>query len=174
MIAAALRPLAAVALVGLIGSIDGCIQTGEPSSPLVPGQPAASAEGTGTVTGITDGDTLRLEVDGVELRVRLVGIDTPEVYPDVECFGPEAEDALAALAPRGSTLSYAYDQDPRDQYDRELMYLFTADGTFINFELVAQGYAEALVVQPNDLYYDDFLAAERDAQAEGLGQWGQC
>jgi micrococcal nuclease len=174
MIVAALRPLAAVALVGLIGSIDGCIQTGEPSTPIVPGQPAASAEGTGTVTGITDGDTLRLEVDGIERRVRLVGIDTPEVFPDVECFGPEAEDALAALAPRGSTLSYAYDQDPRDQYDRELMYLFTADGTFINFELVAQGYAEALVVQPNDLYYDDFVAAELDAKAEGLGQWGQC
>ena len=87
---------------------------------------------------------------------------------------PQMELWLMTLAPRGSTLSYAYDQDPRDQYDRELMYLFTADGTFINFELVAQGYAEALVVQPNDLYYDDFLAAERDAQAEGLGQWGQC
>ncbi|MDX2026503.1 thermonuclease family protein [Microcella sp.] len=174
MIAATLRPLAALALVGLLGSIDGCLQTGEPSVPLQPGVPAASAEGTGTVVGITDGDTLRLEVDGVELRVRLVGIDTPEVYPDVECFGPEAEDALAALAPRGSTLSYAYDRDPRDQYDRELMYLFTTDGTFINYELVAQGYAEALVVEPNDRYYDDFVIAEREAQSQGLGQWGQC
>lgn len=174
MIAATLRPLAALALVGLLGSIDGCLQTGEPSVPLQPGVPAASAEGTGTVVGITDGDTLRLEVDGVELRVRLVGIDTPEVYPDVECFGPEAEDALAAFAPRGSTLSYAYDRDPRDQYDRELMYLFTTDGTFINYELVAQGYAEALVVEPNDRYYDDFVIAEREAQSQGLGQWGQC
>ncbi|MEN9620723.1 MAG: hypothetical protein RL499_916 [Actinomycetota bacterium] len=174
MIVAALRPLAVVALVGLLSSIDGCLQTGVPSTPLQPGQPAASAEGTGVVTEIVDGDTLRLEVDGAELRVRLVGIDTPEVYPDVECFGPEAEDALAALAPPGSTLSYAYDQDPRDQYDRELLYLFTSDGTFINYELVANGYAEALVVRPNDLYYDDFLVAERQAQADGLGQWGQC
>ncbi|MBA4248326.1 MAG: hypothetical protein C0444_08545 [Microbacterium sp.] len=174
MIASALRPLAAIALVGLLGSIDGCLQSGEPSVPLQPGEPAASAEGTGTVTGITDGDTLRLDVDGTELRVRLVGIDTPEVYPEVECFGPEAEDALATFAPRGSTLSYAYDREQRDQYDRELMYLFTEDGTFINYELVAQGYAEALVVEPNDLYYDDFVAAEREAQSQGLGQWGQC
>ena len=75
--------------------------------PLQPVVPAASADGTGTVTGITDGDTLRLDVDGVELRVRLVGIDTPEVYPDVECFGPEAEDALAAFAPRVLELAAA-------------------------------------------------------------------
>ena len=174
MIAAALRPLAVVALVGMLGSIDGCLESGDPSAPLQPGSPAASAEGSGTVTSITDGDTLRLEVDGVELRVRLVGIDTPEVYPEVECFGPEADDALAALAPPGSTLAFAYDRDPRDQYDRELMYLFTADGTFINHELVAQGYARAVLFEPNDRYYDDLVAAERAAQDAGLGLWGQC
>lgn len=174
MIAAALRPLALVALVGLIGSIDGCLESGSPSVPLQPGSPAASAEGSGTVASITDGDTLRLDVDGVELRVRLVGIDTPEVYPDVECFGPEAEAALTALAPPGSTVSYAYDRDPRDRYDRELMYVFTADGTFINYELVAQGYAEAVLVEPNDRYYDDLVTAERAAQDAGLGRWGQC
>lgn len=174
MIAAALRPLAVVALVGVIGSIDGCLESGSPSVPLQPGSPAASAEGTGTVASITDGDTLRLEVDGVELRVRLLGIDTPEINPEVECFGPEAEAALAALAPPGSTLGFAYDRDPRDRYDRELMYLFTADGTFINYELVAQGYAEALLVEPNDRYSDDLVVAERAAQDAGLGRWGQC
>ena len=174
MIAAALRPLAVVALVGVIGSLDGCLGSGGTSTPLQPGSPAAVADGTGTVASITDGDTLRLEVDGVELRVRLLGIDTPEVYPDVECFGPEAEQALAALAQPGATLGFAYDRDPRDRYDRELMYLFTADGTFINYELVAQGYAEAVLVEPNDRYYDDLVTAERAAQDAGLGRWGQC
>ncbi len=174
MIAAPLRPLAVVALVGVIGSLDGCLGSGGTSTPVLPGSPAASAEGMGTVASITDGDTLRLEVDGVELRVRLVGIDTPEVYPDVECFGPEAEAALAALAPPGSTIGFAYDRDPRDRYDRELMYLFTADGAFINYELVAQGYAEAVLFEPNDQYYDDLVAAERAAQDAGLGRWGQC
>ncbi|MFN4001091.1 thermonuclease family protein [Microcella sp.] len=174
MIAAALRPLVVVALVGVIGSLDGCLDQGGTATPAQPGSPAASAEGVGTVTSITDGDTLRLEVDGVELRVRLVGIDTPEVYPEVECFGPEAEAALAALAPPGSTLAFAYDRDPRDPYDRELMYLFTADGTFINYELVAQGAARAVLFEPNDRYYDDLVAAERAAQNAGLGLWGQC
>lgn len=177
MIAAALRPLAVIALVGVIGSLDGCLGTGGTggtSTPQQPGSPAASAEGSGTVASITDGDTLRLEVDGAELRVRLLGIDTPEVSPDVECFGPEAEAALAALAPPGSTLGFAYDRDPRDRYDRELMYLFTADGTFINYELVAQGYAEAVLVEPNDRYYDDLVVAEAAARDAGLGRWGQC
>lgn len=177
MIAAALRPLALVALVGVIGSIDGCLGSGETSTPVqsvAPGSPAASAEGSGTVTSVTDGDTLRLEVDGIERRVRLIGIDTPEVFPDVECFGPEAEAALTDLAPPGSTLSFAYDRDPRDRYDRELMYLFTADGTFINYELVAQGFAEALLVEPNDRYVDDLVVAERAAQSAGLGLWGAC
>ena len=174
MIAAALRPLAVVALVGLIGSIDGCLDTSAPAPPQQPGTAAEAAEGTGTVVSITDGDTLRLEVDGAELRVRLVGIDTPEVYPEVECFGPEAEEALAALAAPGTTLGYAYDRDPRDQYDRELMYVFAPDGSLINYELVAQGFARAVLFEPNDRYWDDLRAAERAAQDAGLGLWGQC
>lgn len=174
MIADALRPLVVIALVGVIGSLDGCLSPSGTTAPAQPGSPAATAEGTGTVSSITDGDTLRLEVDGAELRVRLVGIDTPEVYPELECFGAEAEAALAELAPPGSTLGFAYDRDPRDQYDRELMYLFTADGTFVNYELVAQGFAEAVLFEPNDRYYDDLVAAERAAQRAGLGLWGQC
>ena len=174
MIAAALRPLAVVALVGLIGSIDGCLDTSAPASPQPPGTAAEAAEGIGTVVSITDGDTLRLEVDGAELRVRLVGVDTPEVYPEVECFGPEAEAALAKLAAPGTTLSYAYDRDPRDQYDRELMYIFAPDGSLINYERVAQGFARAVLFEPNDRYWDDLRAAERAAQDAGLGLWGQC
>lgn len=171
MIGSGTRALAVAAVVGLIGSLDGCLSGGTPSTPLLPD---AGSDGTGTVTSITDGDTLRLEVDGIELRVRLIGIDTPEVYPDVTCFGPEAEAALAALAPPGSTLTFAYDRDERDPFDRELMYLFTADDTFINLELVAQGYAEAVLFEPNNRYWDDLRDAQRSAQEAGRGLWGQC
>lgn len=171
MITTMVRSLAVVALVGLIGSLDGCLQSGETTTP--PHSDAAT-DGTGTVISVTDGDTLRLEVDGRELRVRLIGIDTPEVHPEVECFGPEAEGALNELAPPGSTIGFAYDRDPRDQYDRELMYLFTADGTLINLDLVAQGYAEAVLFEPNDRYWNDLQTVERSAQDAGLGLWGEC
>ncbi len=172
------RPLAIVGLIGLIGSVDGCLDTGSRGEAgFGPGgsTPAGVAlDGTGTVVSITDGDTVRLEVDGQELRVRLIGIDTPEVFPDVECFGPEAATALEALAPIGSTVGYTYDRDARDQYDRELMYLYTDDGTLINYELVARGFGTAVLFEPNDRFWDDLRIAERAAQRDGLGLWGEC
>lgn len=165
------RLSAAVLVIGLVSGVDGCLQ-GDAESTVAPA--LAQTDGTGTVVSVTDGDTLRLTVDGRELRVRLIGIDTPEVYPEVECFGPEAEAALTALAPPGSTIGFTYDRDPRDRFDRELLYLFAADGTSINLELVEQGYARAVLFEPNDRYWNELRAAERAAQDAGLGLWGNC
>jgi len=137
-------------------------------------QGGASASLTGTVVSITDGDTLRLDLEGDEVAVRLTGIDTPEVYPEVECFGPEAEALLAELAPVGAVLRVEYDRDPRDPYDRELLYLYTQEGTFVNLELVARGAAEAVLFEPNDRYWDELRAAERAARDARLGLWAQC
>ena len=160
-------------VIGLVGALDGCLQGATETGPP-PALAQTDGTGTGTVSSIIDGDTLRLEVDGRDLRVRLIGIDTPEVFPELECFGTEATAALTALAPPGSTLGYTYDRDPRDRFDRDLLYLFTADGTLINLELVAQGYARAVLFEPNDRYWNELRAAERAAQAGGLGLWGSC
>lgn len=171
MLSPSRRLVATALIVGLLSSIDGCLQ-GEPDDAVPPA--LAQTDGTGTVVSITDGDTLRLEVDGAELRVRLLGIDTPEINPEVECFGPEAEAALTALAPPGSTLGFMYDRERRDQYDRELLYLFAADGTSINRELVTQGFARAVLFEPNDRYWNELQRAERAAQDARLGLWGSC
>nr|WP_281364419.1 thermonuclease family protein [Microcella alkalica] len=108
------------------------------------------------------------------MRVRLIGIDTPEMRDPLECFGPEATDALESLAPVGSEVGYAYDRDPQDRFERELMYLYAADGTLINLELVAQGYAEAIRIQPNDRFWHELQAAERAARDADRGLWGSC
>ncbi|MER3389314.1 MAG: thermonuclease family protein [Microcella sp.] len=158
----------ALAIAGLVLSLTSC-GTDAPS-----GVGGASASSTGTVVSITDGDTLRLDLNGEELAVRLTGIDTPEVYPEVECFGPEAEALLAELAPVGARLRVEYDRDPRDPFGRELLYLYTQDGTFVNLELVARGAAEAVLFEPNDRYWDELRAAERAAQDARLGLWAQC
>lgn len=128
---------------------------------------------SGVVASITDGDTLRLIVEGVEVRVRLTGIDAPELQGS-ECFADEATAALTALAPVGSSIGYEYDVDPRDPYDRELLYLYAADGTFINLALVDGGYARELHYAPNYLYREQIEAAEAAAQAGGIGLWGAC
>lgn len=134
------------------------------------------------VDHVIDGDTIKarpvdrsdLMPDDAVVSVRLIGIDTPETYPDVECWGPEATDTLRALAPAGSTLWAAPDVEWFDRYDRVLLYLWTADGTFVNRELVAGGDAETLVVQPNDAYAALFADDESSARAAGLGLWGAC
>jgi micrococcal nuclease len=129
------------------------------------------------VVDITDGDTLRLRTDetggpveaGVTVSVRLIGIDTPEVYPEYECYGDEAEAELTRLA--GDTVYVADDEELEDDYGRTLLYLWSIDGTFINLELVEGGFAEAIRVQPNDAFYDDLLAAEDRAAGADLGMW---
>jgi len=148
----------------------------DPGIPAVDGGIAVPADAQEmTVIDITDGDTLRLrDAGGVVENVRLVGIDTPEVYPVYECFGDEAEAELLRLAPVGSTLLVDPDIDPFDDYDRLLLYLWNDDGTFINLALVEGGFAEAIRVAPNDLYFDELLAAEDAAARGALGMWGSC
>ena len=125
-----------------------------------------------TVVSIHDGDTLNLrDSTGAVETVRIIGVDTPEVYPEYECFGDEATDELNRLAPVGSTLRVTTDDDPFDDYDRLLLYLWNADGEFVNLALVQNGYAEAIRVAPNDAYYDELLAAESRAAHDGLGMW---
>jgi micrococcal nuclease len=148
----------------------------DPGIPAVDnGIPAPNDAQRMTVVDITDGDTIRLrDGSGAIEKVRLVGIDTPEVYPVYECFGDEAEAELLRLAPIGSTLVVDPDVDPFDDYDRLLLYLWNDEGTFINLALVEGGFAEAIRVAPNDLHFDELLAAEDAAAAASLGMWGSC
>jgi micrococcal nuclease len=125
------------------------------------------------VVSIHDGDTMNLrDGTGATETVRIIGVDTPEVYPQYECFGDEATDELNRLAPVGSTLRVTVDEDPFDDYDRLLLYLWNDQGVFVNLALVEGGFAEAIRVAPNDAYYDELRAAEDSAAHDGLGMWG--
>lgn len=164
----------------------GCaiLPTSEPPAPADhQAVPAPSDAIAMEVVSITDGDTLRLLlaeepgelVDATwPIAVRLIGIDTPEVHPELECFGREAEEELARLAPVGSRLEVAPDRDSWDRYDRRLFYLWNEDGVFVNLALVAEGFAEAIRVAPNDRHYELLRAAEGEARTSGLGMWGAC
>ena len=139
-----------------------------------------------TVGYVFDGDTVELQHanpnDVVSttgpVRVRLIGIDTPEGTPAPECWADEARASLAALAPEGSTVWVGLDpagiEASWDRYDRRLFYLWADDGRFLNYELVAAGDAEALRVEPNEAHHPLFATAQAAAQAGGAGQWGAC
>jgi micrococcal nuclease len=122
------------------------------------------------VEKVTDGDTLRLS--GID-RVRLIGVDTPEVYGGVECYGREASAFVKRVAPPGTRVSYRLGTEPRDRYGRALAYVWLADGRFLNGLLVREGYAQPLTIPPNVDYADRFTALARAAREAGRGLWGE-
>lgn len=154
-----------------------------PPSPDVPfAEPIPDDAIPMEVVELVDGDTLRLRTERPgelvtttrPMAVRLIGIDAPEVHPETECFGPEATEALEWWLPVGATVFVAPDVDSWDRYDRRLFYLWTEDGTFVNLALVAEGFAEAIRVEPNTARFGELRAAEDDAMDAGVGMWGAC
>lgn len=183
--------LGAVVLVWYLSAADAPWRHTRADPPATPG--AATAEGGGipsrpddafplTVTYVFDGDTIEAraatpnEVVGTTdpVRVRLIGIDTPEGTPTPECWAEEARTHLVSMLPEGSTVWAAPDTEPRDRYDRALLYLWTDDGRFVNLDLVAAGDAEALRVPPNTAHAELFASAQAEAEASGAGRWGVC
>jgi micrococcal nuclease len=148
---------ALLAAVGLAGCADPAADLAEP------GQRTAAR-----VTKHTDGDTLWLSRIG---KVRLIGIDTPEVYGTAECYGREASAFVERTAPLGSEVSYRLGVDPRDRYGRALAYVWLRNGRFLNRLLVARGYAQPLTVPPNVEYEDLFVTVARRAREAGRGLW---
>jgi micrococcal nuclease len=121
----------------------------------------------------TDGDTLWLSRIG---KVRLIGMDTPEVYGHVECYGRRASEFVARLLPLGSQVSFRLGVDPRDRYGRALAYVYLRDGRMLNMILVRRGYAQPLTIPPNDELAPRFVAAARGARRRRVGLWapGAC
>jgi endonuclease YncB( thermonuclease family) len=135
-----------------------------------------------TVMYVYDGDTIKARVQepnaivttSEPIRIRLIGIDTPEATPTKECWADEARDHLQQLLPIGSTVWAATDRDSWDDYKRRLFYLWTTDDRFVNYALVASGDAEAIRIWPNVAHYPLLQKAQDDAWSTRLGQWGSC
>jgi len=127
------------------------------------------------VMSITDGDTVKLLLDGPEIPVRLIGIDTPEtVHPQkpVETYGKEAAAFLTNLL-KGEAVYVQYDQEGlgKDKYGRLLAYLYRVpDGLFVNLEIVRQGYGHAYTEYPFE-HMELFRYYETKAREAEKGLW---
>ena len=155
------------------------------SEPLVPTTAVpAPMEPNATVEWVIDGDTIDVLVDGDQERVRLTGIDTPEVAREAtetrpsrpgECFGEEATEFTRGLLPVGTPVRLERDVVGRDDFGRLLAYVYRAsDGIFVNYEIVRQGYAQPLTIPPNVTFSDLMVQAARDAEAVDAGLWSAC
>jgi micrococcal nuclease len=133
------------------------------------GEDGARGRVAARVDHVTDGDTLWLTGIG---KVRLIGIDTPEVYGQAECYGRQASAFAERLLPPGTRVTYRLGSEERDRYGRALAYVWLDDGRFLNRMLVSRGYATPLTIPPNVDYADRFVRAARAARRAGRGLWG--
>jgi len=139
---------------------------------------AVAATDQATVERVVDGDTVDVRIGDRRERVRLLGIDTPEIHVErgpPDCFGPEASSFTKALLPTGTPVRLERDVVGRDDYGRLLAYVYLGgDGSLVNEAIVRQGYARPLTIAPNGVFAARFVAAAVAAEADDLGLWGAC
>ena len=147
---------------------------------MLPATPAASLDPPGeaaTVIRVVDGDTIHARLNGVDEKVRIIGLDSPETSKPgtpVECFAREATAAAKRLMKPGDPILLQPDptQDTRDRYDRLLAHVFLADGTLFAETMIRQGDAIHYVYDGVPSIHADRLAAAEDAaKASQVGLW---
>lgn len=112
------------------------------------------------VVRVVDGDTIIVNIDGEETKVRLIGVDTAEsVHPDETKnteIGKEASEWTSDLL-TGQKIFLEYDIDKEDDYGRTLAYVYLSDGeTMVQEELLKAEMAELMTIQPNSKYANRF------------------
>lgn len=136
-----------------------------------------------TVTKVIDGDTIELE-NGE--RVRLIGIDTPEIhfnyklmrdakrtgedYNTIISAGKKSKNFTIELAD-GEKIKLEFDVEARDRYKRLLAYVYLSDGRMLNAEIIKEGYGLVYTVPPNVKYSDLFLRLQKEARDKNRGLW---
>ncbi len=128
------------------------------------------------VVSVTDGDTLKVNINGTTETLRLIGIDTPETVDPrkpVQCFGEEAsKKAKETLTGKKVSLEADPTQGERDKYQRLLRYVYLEDGTFFNKWMIQEGYAHEYTYQSNPYKYQtEFKDAEKSARENKRGLW---
>jgi len=129
-----------------------------------------------SVNYVYDGDTLQLE-DG--RKVRLIGIDTPEVFSkkrhipsEIKASGQRARTALQQqLSKAKMRVGLDYGQQRFDRYGRTLAHVFTAEGVNVQAHLIKQGHAIAFTTPPNDRLSNCYQQQENLARQAKRGIW---
>jgi endonuclease YncB( thermonuclease family) len=126
------------------------------------------------VTHVVDGDTIDIRVGFSETRVRLVGVDAPEMNvvsrKPPEHWAQRATDYVKARADGKAVTIKLEPLGTRDRYDRLLAYVYLSDNESLNFALVRDGEAYADRRFKHSLI-QSFETAENDARTHQRGLW---
>lgn len=126
------------------------------------------------VVDVVDGDTIDVRKrSGKVVRIRLLGIDTPEVYGGVECGGRAASALMKRLATGRVRAQTDPRQPKRDRYGRLLAYV-SKGRVDLNRRMVWKGRAKVYVVGNRFSRYRSYIRAEKSARRDNRGSWGTC
>ena len=166
-----------ISLIILVGCLFGLGYWGSKQSIKLPSLSSNIQPGFYKVTEFNDGDTITINMNGTQEKVRLIGVDTPETQDPrkpVQCFGKAASDFTKNLIGNNNVRLEA---DPlntnRDRYDRLLRYVYLPNGQLVNAEIIKQGYGFAYTSFPFEKK-DEFKAYETQARDSNTGLWGTC
>lgn len=128
-----------------------------------------------TYSACVDGDTIKVNIDGVKTTVRFLAVDTPEtVHPTkgVEPYGKEASEYTCDKIKNAKKIELEYDpnSDKTDKYQRALAWVYVDDSLLQN-ELVSLGYAKVAYLYGDYLYTDMLEDTEKEAADNKLGIW---
>jgi endonuclease YncB( thermonuclease family) len=138
------------------------------------GDPGGSGK-LATVSDIADGDTIEVRRKGRAEDVRLIGIDTPEVYFSEECGGAQASASIKQMLEVGDRVKLVRDrsQDNRDSFDRLLRYVIRKERD-IGKRQIRKGWAEVYVFERPFQRVGKYRKAQSRARADDRGVWNRC
>lgn len=130
------------------------------------------------VLRVTDGDTIHINYNGKNEKVRLIGLDTPETKDPrkpIQCFGREATAKMTELAEnKNIRLEFDKTQGERDKYGRLLAFVYSENSKNLAYEMIRQGYGNEYTYNSNPYkYQNEFKEAARKAREENKGLWAE-
>ncbi len=121
---------------------------------------------------VHDGDTVSVIINRKKEKVRLIGIDAPELRQ--RPWGTISKKHLNKIfEDSGWSVAIELDIDQRDKYGRLLAYIWTRDGKMVNLEMIKGGHAVLYTIPPNVKHADEFREAQRTARENRLNIWGK-
>ena len=159
------------------------VPTVTPAPTPAPDAPTAAPAATyrdATVTNVVNGELVEVSLPGGATRVRLIGIDAPEVVGPGElfqCYGAEATSrAVELLAGQQVRLELDASQGERDAAGNLLAYTWLRDGSMYNARMIAEGFALERSGAAAYRYQGQFKTAEQQARSQQVGLWhpGSC
>ena len=130
------------------------------------------------VLRVADGDTIHINYNGKDEKVRFIGLDTPEIKDPrkpIQCFGREASTKMTELAENKKVrLEFDKTQSERDKYGRLLAFVYGEDNKNLAYEMIRQGYGNEYTYNSNPYkYQNEFKEAAHKAREENKGLWAE-